>query len=137
MISVSCAIITHPNHPHKTLAVQRSPKMKHPLKWELPGGKIEAGESAEACIIREIKEELNVQIEVLKALPKSRYSYPSITVELHPFLVLWSDGEMVLSEHARAEFLSDQDFSALDWLEADLPIVEHYIQHKKGQEYEY
>lgn len=137
MIAVSCAIITHPNHPNKTLAVQRSSKMKHPSKWELPGGKIELGELAESCIIREIKEELNIQIEVLQALPKSRHSYPEFSVELHPFLVLWSDGELILSEHAQAEFLSDQDFLALDWLEADLPIVEHYLKLKKGQEHEH
>lgn len=120
-----------------TLAVQRSPKMKHPLKWELPGGKIELGESPESCITREIKEELNIQIEVIQALPKSRHSYLELSVELYPFLVIWTDGELILSEHSRAEFLSDQDFSALDWLEADLPIVEHYLKLKKGQEHEH
>ncbi len=59
MLNVTCAIILFQN---KILVTQRSESMKLPLKWEFPGGKLEPGESEEACIIREIKEELNLNI---------------------------------------------------------------------------
>jgi 8-oxo-dGTP diphosphatase len=60
MLKVSCAIIESQG---KVLAAQRGPGMNLPGKWEFPGGKVEAGESAEACIRREIREELNLEIE--------------------------------------------------------------------------
>jgi 8-oxo-dGTP diphosphatase len=62
-IKVTCAIIEKESD---VLVVQRSEKMSLPLKWEFPGGKIENGESEEGCIVREIKEELNLDIDVSK-----------------------------------------------------------------------
>jgi 8-oxo-dGTP diphosphatase len=62
-IRVTCAIIEFAG---KVLVVQRSKKMNLPLKWEFPGGKIEEGELEEECIVREIKEELNLDIEISK-----------------------------------------------------------------------
>ena len=61
MIEVTCSIIEHNN---KILVTQRSEKMALPLKWEFPGGKIEKDETAEACLIREILEELHINIKI-------------------------------------------------------------------------
>jgi 8-oxo-dGTP diphosphatase len=70
-IIVICAII---EYDAGVLVVQRSPSMKLPLKWEFPGGKLEDGETEEQCIIREIKEELDIVI-----LPKREYSKFCVT----------------------------------------------------------
>ncbi|WP_251795780.1 MULTISPECIES: NUDIX domain-containing protein [unclassified Arenibacter] len=67
-IIVTCAIIESEN---QVLVVQRSENMKLPLKWEFPGGKIEKGESEQDCLIREIREELNIEIELMKRLTPS------------------------------------------------------------------
>jgi 8-oxo-dGTP diphosphatase len=83
IISVTCAIIIYNE---KILAVQRGPHMNLPLKWEFPGGKIEKNETEEACIKREIKEELNIEITLLKKLSTSFHEYPNISIELIPFV---------------------------------------------------
>ena len=82
-IAVVCAIIILNE---KILAVQRSPQMSLPLKWEFPGGKIEENESEEDCIKREIKEELNIEILLLKKLSTAYCNYPNIDVQLIPFV---------------------------------------------------
>ena len=124
-IAVACAIIIINE---KILAVQRSPKMSLPLKWEFPGGKIEKNETEEACIKREIREELNIEILLLKKLSSSFYHYPNINVELIPFVAQYLSGEIVLKEHQDYQFLTLAELSNLDWAEADLPIVKELQQ---------
>lgn len=127
MIQVTCALIINPKNQKEVLAVQRSEQMPHPLKWEFPGGKIEANEIAEACIVREIQEELACQIEVVKTLSPQEHHYPNVSVCLHPFIVRWTYGELQLLEHKRAEFFSKEGLLKLDWLDADVPIVHEFI----------
>ena len=79
---VTCAIIFLQN---KILAVQRGKRMSMPMKWEFPGGKIEQGEAEIDCIKREIREELNIEIEVLERLTPSVFDYPTFTIELIPY----------------------------------------------------
>ncbi|MGY0040798.1 NUDIX domain-containing protein [Pedobacter sp. NJ-S-72] len=69
MIDVSCALII--SHEGQILVAQRSLNMHLPLKWEFPGGKVEPGESAEDCLIREIREELAVEIKIVKKMTPS------------------------------------------------------------------
>ncbi len=97
LIRVSCAIIEVEN---RVLVVQRSKEMSMPLKWEFPGGKIESGECEEECIVREIKEELNLEISDLIKLCSSIFDYPSISIELIPFVVKQVRGQIKLNEHA-------------------------------------
>jgi 8-oxo-dGTP diphosphatase len=75
MIDVCCAFILKES---RILAVRRGPKSSHPWKWEFPGGKINAGETAEESIIREIEEELTVRIEVLNQLVPVEFDYTSL-----------------------------------------------------------
>jgi 8-oxo-dGTP diphosphatase len=119
-ISVVCAIIFREN---KILTVQRGPNMSLPLKWEFPGGKIEPNETEHDCIKREIREELNIEIEVKNRLTPSYFEYPNITIELIPYLAQYLSGEIVLAEHKGYQFLTTTELNELDWAEADLPIL--------------
>ncbi len=123
-IQVACAIIILEE---KILVVQRSDTMSLPLKWEFPGGKIESGESDEECIKREIIEELNIKIELISRLTPSRYNYPDFQIELIPFLAKYIDGVIKLAEHKKYLLLKKYELSDLDWAEADIPILNEYL----------
>lgn len=125
MIQVSCAIIV--NSIGQVLVTQRSVLMPLPLKWEFPGGKIEANETAEECLIREIKEELNIEIEITASLSPNDYQYPDKLIRLIPFICRQKDGEIILKEHAGYKWLDVKDLLDLDWAEADVPIVKRYL----------
>lgn len=125
MIQVTCAIIEDRD---KILCAQRSEHMKLPLKWEFPGGKIEAGESPQACLIREIQEELAVDIEILEALPANIHSYGTKSIELLPFRCRIVTGTIQYKEHKEIRWLKPQELPQLDWAAADIPIVERYIE---------
>ncbi len=127
-ISVTCAIIEQDG---KILCAQRGEKMKHSLKWEFPGGKIEEEESAIICLKREIKEELGVEIKILERLPSNFHIYSSIEIELIPFRCSLQSFEIDLLEHSTIEWLPIEKLKYLDWAEADIPIVKHYIKNFK------
>lgn len=122
MIDVVCAVIIDKN---RILCVQRSEKMSLPLKWEFPGGKIEPGEHAVQCLKREIKEELNIDIEVLMEIhPQSHeYAEKGLTISLMPFVCIYAGGKLELHEHKTHLWLLPDEIGALDWAEADLFIV--------------
>ena len=119
-IKVTCAIITINN---KILAVQRSRVMSLPMKWEFPGGKIERAETEVECIKREIREELNIEIEVVDRLTPSVHSYPTFTIELIPYTANYLSGELKLKEHNGYLLLDREELGILDWAEADWPVV--------------
>lgn len=125
MINVSCAIIK--NDRGEILVTQRSASMKLPLKWEFPGGKIEENETAEECLLREIREELSVEIEVIKSLTSVEYYYDDFSIRLVPFICEIKDGNVKLTEHANFLWLKPIESSNLDWAEADIPVLENYI----------
>lgn len=125
MIKVTCALII--NNEERILAALRSEDMNLPLKWEFPGGKIEPNETPEDCLTREIKEELNIEIQILKALPSNIHTYPNISIELIPFICAHVKGDIILKEHADFKWLHKNELLALDWADADLPIVKCYI----------
>lgn len=124
VIQVTCAIIKFND---KFLVVQRSENMKLPLKWEFPGGKIEEGETAEECIIREIKEELGIKIELIHRLNTSDFNYPDFSIELIPFLANYISGEINLTEHKQFLLLERNKLRNLDWAEADIPILNELL----------
>lgn len=120
MLKVTCAIIRNNG---KILICQRSEKMKLPLKWEFPGGKIEKNETKEQCLIREIKEELGLKITVAKELNTVEYHYPDFGLYLYPFICELEGGALNLSEHKDAIWVSIEKLTEYDWAEADIPIV--------------
>lgn len=124
IINVTCAIILKDK---KILVTQRSEKMKLPLKWEFPGGKIEENEGEIQCVTREIKEEINIEIDVLKKLSNSIYNYGTFKINLIPFVANYISGEIILAEHNDFKLLDKSELLNLDWAEADLPIVEEFL----------
>jgi 8-oxo-dGTP diphosphatase len=123
-IIVTCAIIEYEN---TVLVVQRSQSMKLPLKWEFPGGKIEKMEKEEDCIKREIREELNIEIELIKKLTPTNHDYEDISIELIPFIAKQIGGQIRLNEHTDFKFLKKEELTNLDWAEADVAIVKEYL----------
>jgi 8-oxo-dGTP diphosphatase len=124
IINVTCAIILKDE---KILVAQRSEKMKLPLKWEFPGGKLEFNESEIDCIKREIKEEININIEVLQKLSNNTHDYGTFKINLIPFFVEYISGEIKLAEHKDYKLLNRYELLNLDWAEADLLIVEEFL----------
>ena len=101
-------------------------------KWEFPGGKIKEGENREEALKREIKEELNADIDVLKFLTTVNYDYPSFHLIMHAYICsLKNDIEFVYHsknelEHDNMIWLDKDDLDYLDWLPADISIVNAY-----------
>ena len=124
-IRVACAVI---QFGPLILAVQRSASMSLPLKWEFPGGKIEAGEDVAEGIIREIREELNLDIHITHYLEPVFHQYPDVRIALFPVLALSTGGVLKLIEHQDFKLLRPAELRQLDWAEADLPIVDWLMQ---------
>jgi len=128
-IEDACAIIGNKG---KVLCTQRSATMSLPLKWEFPGGKINDGELPADCLRRELIEELGLYITVGRALPRHTHSYHTFTVTLHPFVCAIASGEITLHEHAAFSWLRPEDLHTLDWADADLPVIQTYIDSLKA-----
>lgn len=92
--------------------------------WEFPGGKIEEGESAEVALIREIKEELKVAIRVEDYLITVDHSYDSFDMTMHCYVCTLLDDHLKLTVHDAAKWLTVDQLDSVDWLEADLEVVE-------------
>ena len=102
--------------------------MPHPLKWEFPGGKQEKGETLEGCLKREIKEELGLDITIREKLQASKHQYTnSKEICLHPFICTVLSGQLALKEHKQITWLPVIELPTLDWAEADIPILNHFL----------
>ena len=119
-IRVSAAVIAHNG---KIFATQRG-YGQYKDYWEFPGGKREEGESGEDAIIREIKEELNVDIAVDSYLTTVEYQYPEFFLVMDVYLCSIVSGEISLSVHEDARWLSAIDIDTVDWLPADIAVIE-------------
>lgn len=120
LIEVSCAVIMDGD---LVLLTLRDAHMPHPLKWEFPGGKLKIGETPEACIIREIREELGVEIWLNQLLPSVRHRYSDTIVKLIPFVCTIRKGDIVLTEHKYSQWVHRSELDQMDLLEADIKIV--------------
>jgi len=92
--------------------------------WEFPGGKMEAGETAEAALKREIREELSAEIEVGERLCTVEYDYPSFHLTMHCYLCTLASERLQLNEHEAARWLAREQLDSVDWLPADKEVIE-------------
>ena len=92
--------------------------------WEFPGGKMEAGESPEEAIRREIKEELDADIKVIRFLNTIEYTYPTFHLIMHNYICKLKHSHLSLLEHEAAKFIGKTDLDNIDFLPADLLILE-------------
>ena len=93
-------------------------------KWEFPGGKLEAGETSQQALIREIQEELAVKIEVGELIDTIEYDYPTFHLSMDCFLCVVVDGEIILKEAEAARWLDKDKLYSVDWLPADIALIE-------------
>jgi len=127
MIAVTCAIIR--NEENEVLVVQRGEKTDHPFKWEFPGGKLDENETVEECIIREIKEELSIDIVICSRLPETIYDYGSKAVKLIPFVCDTLDDLPFLTEHIAYKWVKPASLKKTDFLGADILVAEAYLKN--------
>jgi 8-oxo-dGTP diphosphatase len=92
--------------------------------WEFPGGKMEAGETPQQALKREIKEELDIEVTVGELFDTVEYDYPEFHLIMHCFLCSILSGEVVLKEHEAAKWLTKDKLNSVKWLPADEALVE-------------
>lgn len=127
LIEVVAAVIQHEN---KILCVQRGYSKYEYIsqKYEFPGGKVESGETNENAIIREIKEELDLDIRRPQFYLTVKHEYPDFAIIMHAFLCSSDSKKITLHEHIDAQWLSISELTSLDWAQADIPIVNKLTQ---------
>ena len=119
-VKVVAAIIIHNN---RIFATQRG-YGDFKDGWEFPGGKIEPGETPQQALVREIKEELDTEIEVGDYLETVEYDYPSFHLSMDCFFFSIKMGDLVLREHEAAKWLTVETLDDVDWLPADKVLIE-------------
>ena len=92
--------------------------------WEIPGGKLEPNETPEQCIVREINEELSTQVKAGKILGVIDYDYPTFHLTMHCILCTIVSGNLQLLEHEASRWLTKENLRTVDWLPADLLILD-------------
>ena len=92
--------------------------------WEFPGGKIEPGESPQAALARELKEELRIEAEVGEFVVTTRHDTGDVVVELSTYICELVSGTPILTEHEEVRWVAANKLSDLTWAPADIPTVE-------------
>jgi 8-oxo-dGTP diphosphatase len=120
MLKVTCALIVNKG---KLLVAQMSAESAHPMQWEFPGGKIKKGESAEHCIKREIREELDIVIDVETKLKPVIHDYVFRKIQLIPFICSIESGVISINEHIAFKWLELNQLHEINLAEADKKLI--------------
>lgn len=121
IVRVAAAVIINKD---KVFATQRG-YGEYKDGWEFPGGKIEPGETPEEAIVREIKEELEAEIEPVRLIDTVEYDYPGFHLSMDCFLCRLKSENIVLKEHEAARWLDKSSLYDVEWLPADLVLIEN------------
>jgi 8-oxo-dGTP diphosphatase len=120
MIKATAAILMQNE---KVLIARRKARFRFGGKWEFPGGKVEEGETAEQCLIREIKEEFNIDIEIVDFFTESVFQYEHGLFQLLAYEVTWLSGRLDPRDHDEYEWAKPEALLTFDLLPADIPIA--------------
>lgn len=101
--------------------------------WEFPGGKTEPDETSEDAVVREIKEELDTEVEVIELLDTVEYDYPKFHLSMDCFICRIKSGDLVLKEHEAAKWLTKETLDSVDWLPADMGLVGKIRRYMEGE----
>jgi len=123
-IQVVAAVLKYKD---KYFCAQRKNKGPLAMKWEFPGGKIEKGETKEEALIREIKEELLLDITIDKFIMTVEHQYETFHLTMHAYLCHGDTNNIKLIEHLNSKWLDKNNLENLDWAGADIPIVKRLI----------
>lgn len=119
-IEVVAAVIKHDNR----VFITRRGYGDFVDMWEFPGGKIEVGESREEALIREIKEELELDINVSDFLTTIDYDYPNFHLTMHCFICQISGGQLNLNVHNDAKWITFDELDNQKWIPADVLVID-------------
>lgn len=132
-IIVSGAVILRENNGVKEIFVTQRGYGDWKGWWEIPGGKLEPGETPQQCIIREIREELATEVKAEKILGVVDYDYPAFHLTMHCILCSVVSGDLKLLEHEAAKWVNKDTLYDIEWLPADkliLPAIEKLLVSK-------
>ena len=105
--------------------------------WEFPGGKVEEGETPEECMARELKEELDIEVEVGELITSNKHKYPHGIFELLAYRVKHISGEMVLNDHEEMKWVTADEMSDFEFPPADIPIIKKLQNQEIGRRFQY
>lgn len=123
-IRVVAAVIQRKQNGSKQIFATQRGYGKFEGGWEFPGGKIEVGETPQKALIREIKEELDAEIVVGDLIDTIEYDYPDFHLSMDCFWCELQSEHVVLNEHEDAKWLSKAQLDSVDWLPADVTLVD-------------
>ncbi|SFI30168.1 8-oxo-dGTP diphosphatase [Tindallia magadiensis] len=132
MIHVTAAILR--NESNQILIARRPPGKNLAGYWEFPGGKIEKNESPEESLERELKEEMNIRVEVGKKLGETTHAYDTFSVHLMFYETEILSGDIQLKEHDRMAWVAAETLMDYPMAPADLPMIEILIDRKENEE---
>jgi len=118
------------NDQNEIFCAKRSPVMTLPNYWEFPGGKLEAGETPEQALTREIQEEFNCIISVEEKVEDTTYEYEKFIVRLETYKAKLENGQPIAIEHAETKWVTRNEMAQLNFAPADIPAVEKIAREK-------
>lgn len=132
MLKVTCALIIENG---KVLIAQNNSNSDNAFQWEFPGGKIKTNETSHDCIVREIMEELDVSIKIIKKMQAIIWEYDCKTIQLIPFLCKIISGNIQLKEHVQSLWIDIDSLNYVDFSAADKALIDSPYNQKILEKY--
>ena len=118
--------------PGAVLIARRGPTKRHGGQWELPGGKLESGETGRECLVREIAEELGIAVTVGDYLATNVHDYGGGPIALEAWRCHWDAGTLTPADHDAFAWVPRERLMEFDWVAADVPLVQALMTGSRG-----